>query len=92
MDKNLSVDRVDLQAADTVENILKISPERMMEITETIQEVCDTHLAKAEAIVALSQMKATDAEKVFMGFLLCRYFISNSFPRFIADPILKKIG
>jgi hypothetical protein len=81
-----------LKAYDTVEHILGIPPERMNEITETIQTICEENETKAEAMVALSKTKSTDAEKVFMGFLLCKYYIATLFPPFISNQVFAKIG
>ena len=82
---------MDLTVEDTVEHILEISPDRMNKISWAIEDICATHTRKAEAIVAISKLEATDSEKVFMGYLLCQYYILHNFPRYISSQVLGRI-
>lgn len=62
----------------TVEEVLHISPARHTELTWIIDEICEEHLLKADQIKAIAASKATDEEKVLMGFYLCKKYAMSA--------------
>ena len=62
----------------TVEEALSVSPERHTQITWMIEDVCEKHELKTDQIKAIAALKATDEEKVLMGFYLCKKYASRA--------------
>lgn len=60
----------------TLEDALGISSTRHMELTWMIDEICVTEKNKAGAIKKLAESNTTPEEKVYLGYYLCRKYIS----------------
>jgi hypothetical protein len=74
-----------------LEDILGITQKRHQELSWIVEDICKVKATKAEAVVAIANEKATDVEKVFMGYILCQYLISKKFPFPVNNMILRSL-
>jgi hypothetical protein len=62
--------------SQTVETALGISEKRHTQLTWIIEEMCIVGGTKADAIKKIAAMNVTEEEKVYLGFILCKKYVS----------------
>jgi len=80
-----------IDAVESTEAALGISPERHRKLTWIIDEICSEGGDKATGMKKIAATDTTDVEKVYMGFILCkRYVCGLPFP--LRTAALRLIG
>jgi hypothetical protein len=64
------------QLMETTEQALGISPDRHRKLTWIVEEICAEGGTKSEGMQKIAKTDTTDIEKVYMGFILCKKYVS----------------
>lgn len=77
---------------ETVAHALRITEQRNTNLMWLLDEIMETGCSKAEGMRKLALIDATDEEKVYLGYMLCKRIVFLKTPSPMRPLIMKRYG